>query len=246
MRRQILNSIKDSLNQLELHEFAELKSHNDLLLVKSLIADTEFLRLFKIIGDSTSSAVVALSMPLSRAEQHKTKLANMINSLQWEANNLLSISEDAPVQISLPVGFGIHKKFKNSLVLRSSASNSLLPEANLVLSIIPENIGAEDLEEKTESILEQSKSLEKFRIASMTNTQSQLGAMVLARVSARYDATQIEVDISHVTLKLNEHLLIAQLITERHTESFLKLEDIMMEILSNLIHENQTDEKINW
>lgn len=236
VRRGIVNAINDSLNEFPINEFSTLRSDSDTLLVKSLVAGTEFLRILRFIGDETSSAVIEFTAPLPMEPDRQHKIVNMLTHVEWQTSLLLTVSDNPLVQITQPVGFAVTNKYTNSLVLRSSEDNSLLPEANLVLTVIPNNEEEPNLVEKTNKIFEQSKSLEKFKINNMSETtHSNWGEMVVARVSARYDSTQIEVDVSHVTLKLNESLLIVQLITVRHTESFLKLEDIMMQILSNLI-----------
>lgn len=235
VRRQLTSLTDKSFNQFQIDEVFGLHKRKDLLLIKALVADTKFLRIVKLIGDNTSCAVLDMSLPFSQAKQHQEKIADMLNSLRWEANKLLTINNEPLVQIIQPVGFKPTQKYANSLVLRSTKDNTLLPEANLVLSIIAENIGTNDLADKTRSILSESKSLEKFKIMDITESSSKWGDMVTARASGRYEASQIEIDFSHTTLKIGEILLIAQLSTVRDTESFLKLEDVMMRVLSNLV-----------
>ncbi|BDX07608.1 hypothetical protein [Planctobacterium marinum] len=238
-RQQIHNQLtslaEKSLNQFKIDEVIGLKQQEDLVLIKSLVADTEFLRIIKLISRDTNCAVLDLSLPLSKAKQYQDNIVNMLNSMRWEASKLLRVNDEPLVQLNQPVGFKPTQKFANSLVLRTTNDNTSLPEANLVLSIITETIATEDLAEKTRSILSQSKSLQKFKIMDITELSSKWGDMVIARVSGRYDASQIEVDISHTTIKMGDFLLVAQLSTIRNTESFLKLEDVMEQVLSNLV-----------
>lgn len=234
LKKQIREKVDASINLIETTELNELTIPLDFLTVKAFVAESSFLHIFAFTGNENSSAVVELSLPSKLSTLQRSNLVNMLKSMNWKENQRIILSENSTIEFALPDGFIAKSKYANSLVLETTPDNTQLRNAKLVLSILPQNRPFDDLREKTADILESSSSILNFRIDKTFSFAEGVDNAVMAKAIGSFGNATEELDINHITLRLDSNLLIIQLITAKDTENSDNLSNILISTLSNI------------
>lgn len=230
----ILRELKFAPNSIIQDKFGAVTSDNSLIIDQSIISDTAFVRFQKIIGNNQNSAVLRFTLPLKYAEELNNDIDQMLSSISWKPTEIAVIGGSPQIQLSVPNGFKLTKKYLNSIVLVTTPDNLTLPQGNAVISLLPEVNSSETLQELTTRLLSEAQTLDKIQIIQVSEESSALGSTFNARIIARYKQTQVEVDISHVTIELGEQVLFVQVSAPHNAESFLKLEYLSKQFLDAL------------
>lgn len=235
----LLEDIEAAPNIIIQDKFNTVIADSSLIIDHSLIADTVFVRFQKIIGNSQNSAVISFTIPLDHAEKLESEINEMFSNISWKAAEVIVLKQSPKIQLPLPDGYKLTKKYLNSIVLVTTPENITLPQGNVVISLLPKVNPSETLEGITTRTLNDVKNLDKMKIVQLSEASSARGPILNARVVARYEQTQIEVDISHTAINVGQEVLFIQVSAPRNTESFLKLEYVSTQFLESLEYHSE-------
>lgn len=230
----LLEDIETAPNRFIQDKFGTIIADRALTIDHSIIADTTFVRFQKIIGNNQNSAVITFTIPLEHANRLKNEIDGMLSSISWNQADLITLTKSPRIQLPLLNGYELTKKYANSIVLVTTPDNILLPQGNVVISLLPKASARESLQEITTRLLNEAKTIDNIKITKVFEADSKHGPRVMARATARYKQTQIEVDISHSAFNLGQEVLFIQVSAPRNTESFLKLEHVSTQFLEVL------------
>jgi len=222
----LIKDLESASNIIIQDKFNTVIADKSLVIDHSLIANTVFVRFHKIIGNNNNSAVLSFTIPLEHADKLKIEIDEMLSNISWRPAEVIVLKQSPKIQLPFPGGYKLTKKYANSVVLVTTPDNVSLPHGSVVISLLPKVNTGESLEDLTTRLLNDAKTIDKIKIMKVFGANSKHGPMVMARATARYEQTQIEVDISHSAFKLGQEVLFIQVSAPRNTESFLKLEHV--------------------
>ena len=231
-----IRDVESAPNRIMQGRFGAIIADNSLIIDHSMISDTEFIRFQKLIGNNQNAVSISFTIPLKHANELKSEINEMLTSISWKSTEVVVLKQSPKIQFTLPKGYKIKKKYLNSVVLVTTQDNVMLRQGNVVISFLPEVTSGETLEEITIRLLSEAKTLDKIQIEQVYETKSLKWPILKARAKARYEQTQIEVDISHAAIKIGQEVVFIQVSAPRNAESFLKLEHVASQFLDALEH----------
>lgn len=225
-------NIHEDANRFILDNNLTAPTDSKLLTTKTLLSNTEYNEFIVLGGNEKHAFKFTLSAPSPLSKRLKHKIQDLLNEFHWEHTNP-SMVEGLPFTLQKLAGFTVTHKFANSVMLKSDASNESL-DAYIIISFLEEKSSNTSLEERTTAIIHDAKSLNDIEIGNITSRQEYSTPVVLARVSAKLSSNDKLVDILHASQLHDSNLLLVQIMVDKTSVSFLKLEDMAKKVLNSI------------
>lgn len=206
--------------------------NTELLRLKTLLSNTEYNEFVVLGGNEKHAFKFTLSAPAPLSKTLKDKLQELFNEFSWEPANP-SIVDNLPFSLQKIAGFKLTHKYANSVILANDDSAESI-DAYIAISFVEERSTNTSLIDSTTAIINDSKSLIEAKLNSVLMSADYKKPTALARVSAELNNNGTPVDILHATQLHDSNLLIVQIIVDKASVSFLKLEDMVKMVLNSI------------
>ncbi|MCC2606112.1 hypothetical protein [Planctobacterium marinum] len=215
----------NSINMTTIPKPDSLRLNEKVLVVRELIADSNFLRFHLVDGQGATSFQLQLSLPERLFIKHEREIAYMFESVEWQLSELLTLSTSPCIKIENMRGFKITQKHENSLVLRSNNQHEYLNDVLLIISLLPHTSGKHNLEERSKSELMNSKSLVELNLLKTSNTTTESGENTKIFATAVMAKENTSIDLIQSSKVIANRVILTQLIAVKGLHSFLRLEE---------------------
>lgn len=226
-----LDNIHQDANKFSIENNFIAPDNAKLLRTKTLLSNTEYNEFVVLGGNEKHAFKFTLSLPTPQSKTLKNKLQELFNKFHWEPANP-SIVDNLPFTLQKIPGFRLTHKYANSVILASDDSTESI-DAYIAISFLDEKSTNTSLIDRTTAIINNSKTLKKVEINSVNVSPEYKTPTAIARISAELNSERTLVDVLHATQLHDSDLLIVQIIVDRTSVSFLKLEDMAKNVLNS-------------
>lgn len=236
-KKETLQKINASANQFLLAQQLSIPPNTFLFTTTKIISESQFREYIFLGGESNNLFQLTITHPDAHSEQYAVKVESMLNSLVWQPA-ISPLFDDLPFYLPELLGFKITQKYANSLVLKGNQNDGGI-DAFLVVSVMPETPRIKSLVNNTLGVIQSAQSLKDVEILNIADNTSEDVPNAVVRASAEMIKENLPVDILLTGFIRDNNYMIMQMMVEKATVSFLRMEDLLMENINNVQFKQQ-------